>query len=996
VLSTSVGNLLLNDALPEDLRDYTRVLDKKGIKALFTEIQKRYPERYKEILQEYMKLGADFASTKGISVSLRHALPGPKAKALIAQLKAQNQVDIDDDNIDDDEREKRILARTSQAYKAVEDAAVEDHRDSGSPYYTQLISGGRGNAAQLNQMSGAELLVADHRNKLIPVPLYASYADGVPPAEYWGSVYGTRRGVVSTKFSVASSGFFCLARGTLVRMADWSTKPIEDIQPGEQVLGADVTGTTFPVGVTARFANGKRAVKKFLFRKGRSKETVDITCTAEHKVLATIKCGAGGGAVHTPAVMPIGKRKTGLALVPAGSHSSDRGIFEPFALLIGLLLGDGCLTGGTPTLSTADAGLIGTLRDLYEGYGLVFPPIKGHPHEYLVSKGVMSGKASEVTARLKELGLYGKKAPEKAVPAEVTRWDQESVSWFIAGLLESDGSVTHTNNGVLPVVKFGVTSLALAQGLKELLEVRFGVYSSSISVANNVGKTWDRSGHVMRHNYPCYNICVANRDSLRRLAGACILPGEKGSKLRSALQRAPEPKRDDSYTYALIGAVDAGEVDTFDIEVAHPDHLFVLANGAIVSNSKQISLAAHRQVVNRDKPKEHRLPVGLPTNTSDDNNVGAVLAKDAGPYKAGTVLTPRIMAELRNRDVDDILVHSPLTSLDEDGGVDAWSAGTRDRGDLARVGDNIGVAAAQALTEPITNSMLAEKHKAGGGAVGKKLGGFDLINKLFQGPEFFQEAAPLAPQDGIVSEISEAPQGGKFVHIGEHKLYIPPGHNITIKQGQHIEEGDDLTDGIPHPADLIKYRGVGEARKVFLDLVSKAFQDSGVKAHRRNLEPVVSGLLNHAQVTDPDGAGDHIVDDIVQYNRLAANYVPRDGHEKLAPGKARGQYLEEPALHYSIGTKVTKRVAEDLDKWDIKDVSVHKNPPPFQSHWERLMTVTSRDPDWQTRLGGFYIGKSLMDAVHRGETSDPRGTSYFPAVAQGKDVGKDILQTGKY
>jgi len=620
MISTSVGQLMLNDALPEDLRDHNRVLDKKSIKALFQQIQARYPEKYKDILQEYMKLGGDFASTKGLSVSLRHTLPGPKVKVLVAQLKAQNQVDIDDDTIDDEERSNRIIVRTSQAYKGVEDATLEDHKDSDSPFYKQVISGGRGSAAQLNQMSGAELLVADHRNKLIPVPLYSSYADGVPPAEYWGSVYGTRRGVVSAKFSTAETGF----------------------------LG------------------------------------------------------------------------------------------------------------------------------------------------------------------------------------------------------------------------------------------------------------------------------------------------------------------------------------------------------------KQLALAAHRFVVSSEKPKEHRLPVGLQTTVDDEGNVGAVLAHDAGPYKAGTLISPRILADLKGKDISDILVHSPLTSLDEDGGIDAWSAGSRDRGEIAHIGDNIGTASAQALTEPLTSMALSEKHSAGGGKIGKKLGGFDFINRLLQGPEFFKETAPLAPEDGLVTDVTDAPQGGKFVHMGEHKLYVHPGHEVVVKPGDKLEEGADLTDGIPHPAELIKHRGIGEARKVFLGILMNAFKDSGAKAHRRNVEPIVAGLLNHVQVTDPNGAGDHVIDDVVQYNRLAANYKPRDGFETLAPSKARGMYLEEPALHYSAGTRVNKRVAEDLDKWGIQDVQAHKDAPGFQSHWERLMTVTSRDPDWQTRLGGFYIGKSLMDSVTHGATSDPRGTSYFPAIAQGADIGKDVQTKGTY
>lgn len=620
MIKGTIGQLLINDALPEDLRDYSRVLDKKGITTLFREVAKRYPERYKQILQDLQNHGADFASTKGISVSLRHLVPGKHTKAFVDRLKAENQADIDNDELDDDTREKQIVARTSKYYTDVENAVMKDQEESGSPYLSQVRSGGRGNPAQLNQMAGAELLVADHKNNLVPIPLYSSYAEGVPPAEYWGSVYGTRRGSVSTKFATAESGFF----------------------------------------------------------------------------------------------------------------------------------------------------------------------------------------------------------------------------------------------------------------------------------------------------------------------------------------------------------------------------------------GKQLALAAHRLVVNRDRPYQHRLPVGLPVDVDDDGNIGSVLAKDAGPYKAGEILTPRILAELKDKDINEILVHSPMTASDEDGGLDAWSAGVRDTGGMSRIGDNIGIPSAQAMSEPISQGALSEKHSAGGGKIGKKLGGFDYINKLFQAPEFFQEAAPLAPMDGIVKEVREAPQGGSYITVGDQELYVHPQHQVTVKPGQHVETGDDLTDGYPHPRDLVKYRGVGEARRTFLNMAMQAFKDSGIKVHRRNVEPIVTGMINHVVVTDPNGAGDHILDDVVQYNRMAANYVPRDGVETIDPHKAVGRYLEEPALHYSVGTPITKKVAENLKKWGIADVAAHKDAPPFQSHWERLMTSTSQDPDWQTRLGGFYIGKSLVQSIHEGAKSDPRGTSFFPAVAQGVGFGEDLTTKGTY
>ena len=43
--SATVGQLLVNDALPEEMRDYGRVLDKKGLTALLQEVAQKHPEQ---------------------------------------------------------------------------------------------------------------------------------------------------------------------------------------------------------------------------------------------------------------------------------------------------------------------------------------------------------------------------------------------------------------------------------------------------------------------------------------------------------------------------------------------------------------------------------------------------------------------------------------------------------------------------------------------------------------------------------------------------------------------------------------------------------------------------------------------------------------------------------------------------------------------------------------------------------------------------------------
>jgi hypothetical protein len=99
-------------------------------------------------------------------------------------------------------------------------------------------------------------------------------------------------------------------------------------------------------------------------------------------------------------------------------------------------------------------------------------------------------------------------------------------------------------------------------------------------------------------------------------------------------------------------------------------------------------------------------------------------------------------------------------------------------------------------------------------------------------------------------------------------------------------------------------------------------------------------------------------------------------------------------LHYSIGTKVGKNVASTLDRYGIKQVEAHRQPPPFQPEMIRGMSNISNDQDWMTRMLGSYQQKGLLSSVHRGVTSDTAGSSFVPSLARGETFGVSGTTSG--
>jgi DNA-directed RNA polymerase subunit beta' len=405
--------------------------------------------------------------------------------------------------------------------------------------------------------------------------------------------------------------------------------------------------------------------------------------------------------------------------------------------------------------------------------------------------------------------------------------------------------------------------------------------------------------------------------------------------------------------------------------------------------AKQLTQMNHRLLVTADDEDDAETLAdadtrGFPSDVDDEDNEGALLARAAGPYKRNTILTPKILRDLKQLGVKDILVRSPTVGGPQDGGVYAKDVGYREKNRLPPIGDYVGIAAAQALAEPVTQSQISSKHSGGVGGAGA-ISGFKALNALVQVPEKYPNGATHSQLDGTVQEIRPAPQGGNYVIIDGTEHYVPTDIPVSVKKGDHIEAGDAISEGMPSPAEIVKHKGVGEGRRYFVQAMRQVLKNSGISSHRRNIELLSRGLINHVRLTDE--YGDYVPDDIIPYSMLERSWKPRAGSVSGEPKSLMGHYLERPVLHYSIGTKIGRSVADNLNKYGVKTIEAHKEPPPFEPEMVRGMASATTDPDWMTRMMGSYQQRSLLSATHRGAVSDTAGSSFVPTLARGETFG---------
>jgi len=398
--------------------------------------------------------------------------------------------------------------------------------------------------------------------------------------------------------------------------------------------------------------------------------------------------------------------------------------------------------------------------------------------------------------------------------------------------------------------------------------------------------------------------------------------------------------------------------------------------------AKQLQQIAHRAVVTDDDDPDTLQDEsrGLPVDVSDEDNIGALLARSVGGYKKNTIITAKVLRDLKRQGIERMLVRSPLVGGPQDGSIYSRDVGVRETGRLPVRGENPGVTAAQALGEVLSQGSLSSKHNSGvAGQTSGAVGGFKAINQLIQSPKESVHWAAHAKSDGLVQKIVDAPQGGQFVFINNEHVYVPAGVDLKVKPGDIVEAGDILSGGLPNPATVVEYKGIGEGRRYFVRTLMETLQDSGIRANRRNVELVARGLVNHVELDEEMDT--YVPGDRVPYNMLEKYYQPREGAKECDVASAIGKYLERPILHYTIGTKIRPSVVKELQAFGLGDkVLAHDNPPTFRPRMIRGAAIAQNDPDFLASMYGSGIKSRLMTAVHRGHSANPQGTSYVSGV----------------
>ncbi len=346
-------------------------------------------------------------------------------------------------------------------------------------------------------------------------------------------------------------------------------RPIGSLEVGDLVIGSGGS----PTPVLGVYPQGRKEVFRV-----RAQDGAATLCCAEHLwhvfTASDRRRGKPGRVLETREM--VGRLRTAhqrryeLPLLTSPAEMVPREVpLDPYAL--GLLLGDGCITGTTtPTFATADRELAEALEQALDGielrpkggYDCVLRNVAGHRGGVIV--------ANPVTAVLRELGLLGTRSATKFVPEAYLHNEPAVRLALLQGLLDSDGGPV-TQRGRSCRVQFGTSSERLRDDVTFLVRSLGGVaYSRRREAA---GRAPGRAnGRPVHHRSDAFVM------DLRLPAG---LEPFRLSRKRDVYRRAGggRPMR-------VIDAIEpAGEAETVCIQVAAADSLYVTDDFLLTHNT---------------------------------------------------------------------------------------------------------------------------------------------------------------------------------------------------------------------------------------------------------------------------------------------------------------------------------------------------------------------------------------------------------------------------
>ncbi len=295
-------------------------------------------------------------------------------------------------------------------------------------------------------------------------------------------------------------------------------------------------------------------------------------------------------------------------------------------------------------------------------------------------------------------------------------------------------------------------------------------------------------------------------------------------------------------------------------------------------------------------------------------------------------------------EIAEVYVRSPMTCELEHGICAMCYGRDLGRGGLVRIGTAVGIIAAQSIGEPGTQLTLRTFHTGGTALSGGDItSGLPRVEELLEARKAPRGEAEIADQGGVVHIIREgdavtvsivdsqvkrasyeipedweilvedgdtvnqndllarsltddtkelrAKARGRITRDGrdlllvyeirdEHEYDVPSTARLLVAEGQQIEAGTQLYEGVPNPHRILQVQGRDAVQLHLLSEVQQVYRSQGVNISDKHFEIIIRKMLSRVLVTE-SGDTEYLPGDLV--DRVKFEHT---NQQLVAQGKA--------------------------------------------------------------------------------------------------------------